>query len=406
MEGMRYTPTNSFIVRDVIAKPTTTDLTFNCVGDAYDSSGRRRDQGRVVGNVRRSGDSCPNPDDVYNPETGSCDEPEPDECAELEGQVRNFRRAGTAPDAFMFIGGGSYAYDQNICVSNCTASVADAKCTVKVDGPYVCVGTSTFTGTSCTGGPGGADPDTTSDETDETAPPEPEEITENKPCNYITSPGGVQTCISEQNDQKDGSCGTFNGQVVCNPDPQKTDKKIETTVKTVTNPDGSTTTTKTDTLTTNNCVGANACSTSTTTSTTTTVRNGNGDVQSVTGECKGAQCPDKNGNPDGDGDGFGDCVGDDCGDGEGFKRAELGEVATFQESAEDFMERAGNAPIMQAVTGLAFPTGGSCSFGSASTPIGTISLDGMCDNAHWLDPLYPVFLAVWGFAAIRKFMEA
>lgn len=357
--------------------------------------------------VIRRGDSCPEGTE-YNPETGACDEPEPDECEELEGVTRNFRRSGTAPDAFMFIGGGAYAYDQNICVAGCSASVADAKCTVKLDGPYTCVGSSTFTGTQCTGGPGGADPDTSSDETDETAPPEPERTEENKPCIYTTGPGGVQTCISEQNQQNDGSCGTFNGAVVCNPAPSKTDKTIETTVQTTTNPDGSTTTTKTDTLTNNNCVGANACTTTTTTTTTTTKRNGNGDVESVSGSCTGPQCPDKDGNPDGDGDGFGDCIGPNCGqeDGGEFEGAELGEVKDFGESVDDFMERAGNAPIMQAVSGIAFPSGGSCSFGAASTPIGTISLDGICNNAHWLDPLYPIFLAVWCFAAIRVFMEA
>lgn len=359
--------------------------------------------------MKRSGDSCPNPEtQTYNPETGECEGPEPDECADLEGISRNFRRSGIAPDAFLVIIGNSYGHEQNICVNGCSATVFDANCTISIDGPYTCVGSSTFTGTSCTGGPGGADPDTSSDETDETEPPLPEQFEENKPCNYITAGDGVQTCISEQNQQNDGSCGTFNGELICNPEPEKTDKKIETTVETKTNPDGSTTTTKTDTLTTNHCVGANACSTTTTTITTTTNRNANGNVESVTGTCTGPQCPDKNTNPDGDGDGFGDCIGPMCGEDEedSFEGAELGEVKEFGESVEDFMDRARNAPIMQAISGIAFPSGGSCGFGAASTKIGTISLDGMCDNSHWLDPLYPIFLAAWCFAAIRKFMEA
>lgn len=345
-------------------------------------------------------------DGTLNPETGECESD--DECADLEGVSRNFRRSGTAPDAFMFIGGNNYAYDQNICVNGCSATVADAQCTVKIDGPYVCVGSSTYTGASCTGGPGGADPDTSSDETDETDPPPPEKTEDYKPCIYSTSPGGAQTCISENNQSNDGSCGTFNGEVVCNPNPEKTEQTIETTVETTTNPDGSTTTTKTDTLTTNHCVGANACSTTTTTITTTTNRDADGNVESVSGICTGPQCPDKNTNPDGDGDGFGDCIGPMCGEGEegSFEGAELGEVKEFGESVEDFMDRARNAPIMQAISGIAFPSGGSCGFGAASTKIGVISLDGMCDNSHWLDPLYPIFLAAWCFAAIRKFMEA
>src|SRR5690606_19342080 len=125
----------------------------------------------------------------------------------------NFRRAGTAPDAFMFIGGGSYAYDQNICVAGCSATVGDAKCTVKLEGPYECVGTSTFTGTKCTGGPDGADPNTDSDETDDTEPPAPDQTDDYKPCIYTTGPGGVETCISEHNQSNDGSCGTMNGQL-------------------------------------------------------------------------------------------------------------------------------------------------------------------------------------------------
>ncbi|MFA5678224.1 MAG: hypothetical protein WC953_07405 [Pseudomonas sp.] len=354
----------------------------------------------------RRGSSCP-PGATYNAQTGECESD--DECADLEGISRNFSRSGNAPDAFMFIGGGSYAYDQNICVSGCSATVGDAKCTVKLDGPYTCVGSSTFTGTKCTGGPGGADPDTSSDETDETEPLPPEQTNEFKPCTYTTGPGGVQTCVSENNQSNDGSCGTFNGVMVCNPAPEKTDQKIETTIQTTTKPDGSTETTKTDTLTVNNCVGANACTTTTTTNTTTTTTSPDGQTQSVTGECTGPNCPDKNGHPDGFGEGFGGCVGSNCGDGEDekpFQGGELGEVKSFGESIDDFMTRAGDAPIIQSIGAIAFPTGGTCGFGAASTAIGTISLDGMCENSHWLDPLYPIFLAVWCLAAVRKFMEA
>lgn len=392
----------------VLDTPTEYRVQYDWIRGDGSNGGRHTLVSRLVG------DHCENPDHVLNPETGACDST--DACQDRAGQQVSLSKSGKGPDAFMYItpDGSNYAVYGSACHDSCQVSTAGHRCLVRVSGDYSCKIDGIYTGDMCVQTPGQGNNDNIDpvvDGADDLELPPPEKTEDYIPCAYEVRPDGSRGCISQNIIEEEGlSCGISNGQMVCSPStPKKDDLKIETTITETTKPDGSTETTKTDTADYVTCVGAK-CTTSTTTSTTTTSKDGNGNTTSVSGSCTGPLCADKHGDPNGQGDGLGSCIGPNCseggGDGDGFEGGELGEVKEFGESVEDFMERVGEAPIMQALQGLAFPSGGSCGFGAASTPIGNISLDGMCTNSHWLDPLYPIFLAVWCFAAIRVFMEA
>jgi hypothetical protein len=110
---------------------------------------------------------------------------------------------------------------------------------------------------------------------------------------------------------------------------------------------------------------------------------------------------------DGDGDGLDDCkTGEECSD-EEFQAPELdADVKDFATSTKDFFTSVQQAPLVQQVQGISVPDGGSCSFPSASTSIGEINVDFICDHSNWLNDLYPVFLAIWALAAVRVLMSA
>ncbi|WP_010490954.1 virulence factor TspB C-terminal domain-related protein [Pseudomonas sp. S9] len=259
--------------------------------------------------ANRYGTTCP-PDQTYNAETGGCDAPEPDKCAELANTSFPFSKSGAAGDGYVSLSADRKfgVASQSACHSGCVANTADQKCTTRVTGSYFCQGTGYYTGAEC--GSGGSAEVEQSPVPDY---PEPETILEDKPCIPVYNADGSTTCTSEKSVEKEGQhCGMFNGERLCvDAQPSKNQVDIQTDTKVQTNPDGSKTTTKTDTATATKCNGT-ACPTKTTVTTTTTHTDSAGNKTGTTGTCKGPDCPDQQGNPDADGDGFGDCIGGKC----------------------------------------------------------------------------------------------
>lgn len=356
--------------------------------------------------VFRSGTTC-FPDTTYNPGTGECEAPPPDECEAKNGQSLPFTKNGLGTDSYCTFIPGLSACSQSACFSGCAVDTFDQKCTFKTSGKYTCVGSAIFTGQECSTSGQGTEIES---DTDNTPRPDPKTENKDEPCNYSTNPDGSQTCTSEKSTEKEGqSCGTINGVKKCyDTNPTKDGIEIETEVKTETKPDGTSTTTKTDTATKTTCSGVNSCTSTTTTTTTTIEKDADGKTNSISGVCTGEACPDKNTNPDGDGDGFGDCVGGDCTGTAGgpLGSPELEEVAGFGETTTGFAERIAASPIIAAIDGIGLNGGGSCTMSSGTTIIGTIDASSFCDNSNWLDPLYYVFLAIHALVAVRVFLSA
>ena len=347
----------------------------------------------------RYGTTCP-PDTTYNSQTGACESDDP--CGDKLGDEFNFSISGVGSTDYMFItSDGSFsAPSQRGCFDGCSASTVDQSCQTSSLGPWRCGGTAVFDGGNC--GEGTESPETPAvTESAELEKPASELTTENQPCNYITQPDGSQTCTSRSvEDHKGQICGTFNGEVIC-PEiqPEFDSTQIDTTVTTEDNGDGTTTVTKTDVATVTNCTGT-SCNTSTTTN--TTINNGG----SISGTCTGALCPTA-GNPDGNGDG--------CGDGDGGVIGQPGlgefgeEVGEFSDSVDAFMNRVSDAPVMSALDSIGGSApAGNCSIGATS--VWFFEFDAgpiFCDMAPGvLSPLYPLFLAIWAFAAVRILFSA
>lgn len=240
--------------------------------------------------------------------------------------------------------------------------------------------------------------------------PAPEPVVhDNKPCNYMYN-GQVVSCESSEfkGDPGEMNCGRVNGgPYTCTKKvPKSNGVDIKTKITTEPTPDGGTKQTKEDTHTKTVCVAPGSCTTQVTNNTTVTVKDSSGKTTSETGTCVGALCggtgtgtkPSKGGNCE---------PGQECGTEEsGFTGPENGEVPGFGESLQTFSDKVGAAPIVTAVKAIQMPSGGSCSMSSASTPIGTISGDTVCQNSGWLDPLYYVFLAMGALNAVRILMSA
>ena len=239
----------------------------------------------------------------------------------------------------------------------------------------------------------------------ENCDPEPAPVQkEEQPCNYVEDGEGRMVCSATKWTAEPGqqSCGTVNGKFDCyGRAPTSNGIQIDTKVETKPNAAGGTTTTKTDTHTQTICTGANSCTTTTTVTVNRTDKNAAGETTGQSSTCTGPKCAGT-GKTDSDGDGL-----EDEPDEAGFVPPEAGdEVGGFGESAQEFMTRLESAPIVSGVSGISVPGGGSCSFPSAQTAIGTISMDSFCDLASVLDNLRGVFLAVWALAAVRVLMSA
>ena len=393
-----------------------TSTEYKCRFEAQFNSGNNREWYPFTTYIVRFGDSCPT-GQTLNTATGSCDCPagqvfqggqcgEENPCTAKLGQSQAFTKSGSSGDGYGTVVGGFVAGVQSACFGGCAVSTVDQKCTGRVSGLYTCRGTAYYSGQTCATTGNSTE---VQDNTSQLPLPNPQTISEEKPCVY-SQDGDKQVCQSAINTEKEGQfCGEVNGVKKCvDSKPTKNGITIDTKVQTDTKPDGSKVITKTDTATKTECKGANECKSTSTTTTTTTNVDANGNTTGVSGSCTGEACPDKNTNPDGDGDGFGDCTGDDCGEGAGgsFNTPEFEEVGTIAETTSAFMDRVGDSPILSTVSSIGLDGQGSCSMGSTSTSIGTISLATVCDNSHWLDPLYFIFLAIHALAAVRVSLSA
>ena len=350
--------------------------------------------------VNRVGNTCP-PDTVLDGVNG-CVVPR-DPCADSAGTKFRFSRSGVANDSYMQITADrKWSIPmQTACYGGCTVDTNDQRCKTLVSGAYACVGNGEYTGASC------ASSDTPVESVPNAVDPVPTKTETAEPCIYQTNPDGTQSCRSSNVVESEGqSCGEINGKRICvTRQPEKNGVTVETTVETEVHPDGSKTISKQDIATHQSCTGANSC-TSTTTTTSTTIRQDSaGNTTSSTGTCTGPACP-SSGNPDGDQDGYGDCITDDCGQAGGTPELDPG-VPDFGESLGDFWGRLSGSPLLTAVGNIRMGQGAGCSLPTSSkTIVGTVSMQPMCDNAHWLDPLYAVFLALHALGAVRILLSA
>lgn len=355
--------------------------------------------------VARAGDSCP-AETTYDPATGECKSDNP--CANKPPMP--FSKSGTAPDGYMKVVGGYAVQATEGCFDGCLASTTDQKCKTKTSGPYLCRGTAYFSGQACASGTPGVDQSDTADR------PEPQVVTEDKPCNYTTNADGTQSCTSSKSTEQEGQvCGTVSatGEKICvDKQPTKNGVDIATKVETKTNADGTKETTKTDTATSTKCTGILTCTSSTTTVNQTVKTDANGNTTSATGSCTGANCPDKNTNPDGNGDGFGDCISGDC-DGEGGSPSlpGLDDVDSYQTTTQKFYDKVKASPVATSVNAIAVPDNGAPpNFNTGSIAfLGGVSLDFGIIAQLWAgvaDVLHLVMKAVWCFVAVFIFLMA
>jgi hypothetical protein len=360
----------------------------------------------------RNGSTCPI-DTTYNQSTGVCEGPQPTVCEADAGRTFPYSKTGTWPDAFITVqqssGGLFYGTQQTACSSGCQISVISPACKVGTDGSYTCRGEALTTGAECVAGTGNStDPgDPTVIEGDTTLPPPaPETIVDQIPCAYgLDSAVGGLKCISSNSVEKEGTtCGIFNGVNVCTTkQPVNDTTTIETTIVDTANPDGTTTTTKTDKATKTTCVGAKCESKESTTSTNTT-KDGNGSTTSTSTTCLGEACI---GNSETGGDTGGECL-TDCEVSSSLELPSLDEAPSFGATMTGFIDDIQEAQMIQAVSNLNFPSGGNCSIPTAQTDvIGTLDFNIFCDMApQILDPLEAIFLVFWGFLAIRVLLSA
>ncbi|MDU9410417.1 hypothetical protein RTH74_22690 [Pseudomonas sp. zfem001] len=281
---------------------------------------RKSDGGYTgFGSVNRRGTAC-SPPAVYNPETGGCEEPQPDKCESTVGNVvhHEFRFASLGSD-----GNPSADPPVTVCKSGCQYSHTFGDFSSKRDfgPPDQLVGSFEYkgNGVSCT--PSANDP-SVFDQPPAKDPvtKAPEYATNNDCSGWETQPDGTlkRSCNSNTSykdegnvDCKGGTAGAgFSSSVKCTPSKNKPPHKSETNVEQETtkkdNPDGSSeTTTKTDTTKTE-CKGTKPCESSSKTETES-----------------------ENTDPDGNSTKNGNCVGDGCNpdktDGSGTEAEEDGE---------------------------------------------------------------------------------
>lgn len=357
-------------------------------------------------NIFRFGNSCP-AGTAFNSTTLQCETDNP--CANKPPMP--FSKSGTAPDGYMQIVSGYAVQATEGCFGGCLASTTDQKCKTKTSGSYFCRGTAYFSGQACATSTPGVDQSSTADR------PEPQVVTEDKPCNYTTNADGSQSCASSKSTENEGqTCGTVSatGEKICvDKQPTKNGVDISTKVESKTNADGTKDTTKTDTATTTKCTGILTCTSSTTTVSKIVKTDANGNTTSATGSCTGANCPDKNTNPDGNGDGFGDCVTGDCGSGEGGgpNTPGLDDVDSYQVTTQKFYDKVKASPVATSVNAIAVPDNGAPpNFNTGPIAfLGGVSLDFGIIAQLWAgvaDVLHLVMKAVWCFVAVFIFLMA
>lgn len=413
--------------------------------------------------TNRSGSTCP-VGAIYNSATGVCDAPPPDigkncgegtingltfpkiidsngNCtllpnADISATCKSFAGETKLPRVFVRFSEDGTPVVPKIDSLGCeTKQIVEATCklpaarssggiSLSPSGSYCRVAVS-FTGnvtpgTVGSGGYGQGNPQTGNEgvcaDDQDCTPPEQPKIEESQPCTYVYDAEGRKTCNSFNFKGEPGSmnCGTVNGGAyTCTPKvPKSNGIEIGTTVTEVANSNGTKTETKTDVATVTNCAGYNSCTTTQTTNKTVSIKDGNGNTQSTSSTCTGANCPSGS-NPDGNGDGLGDCTGDSCSKDEegnyvsGPKTPELEEQDTYAETTQKFINRAKASPLVSGISGISMPAGGSCNIGAAQTWFGSIDFSLFCQIApQILAGLRYLFLAIWAWAAIRLFFTA
>lgn len=304
-----------YVTNGTFSKTKQSDTQFTCLVPIFNATTNA--PGPTISlRIIRSGDSCP-PDAAYDPQTGQC---LTDPCKDKYGDPQSISKSGIKNDLFLKVVHSAslnknfYITPPVACFQGCQVDIGDrVKCVVDIAGQYRCRGVGSFNGSSCSTDFPTTDPYPDGND------PVPQKRNSDEPCFYGTI-NGVTSCVTVKKYDSDGLFGDTIGNSNCSStggcngvDPLSKDDRIKTDITSVTNPDGSITTTKTDTKTLTNCKSNNTnCTTSTTTKTSTTTTGANGNLISSGGTCQGDHCPGDT-NPDGDGDGFGDCVGDDCG---------------------------------------------------------------------------------------------
>lgn len=310
-------------------------------------------------------------------------------------------------------------------ILTCEIKVTSSTCTVNPDGQStVCLVNGIYTGETGGGSQdpnaqdcralGGCDP----------VDPAPKTDTNNKPCNYTTGADGVQSCTSKQETKTSGSqnCGTVNGVYGCTwNSPSSKGIDITTGITTTTNPDGSTTSVKTDVSSKTVCTDMNVCSTVTTTTKTTTSKDGNGTVISSSSTCSGAACGTGSasngtgtggGSGNGSGQGGGDCVtAEECGDGSSPDTPKLDEVDDYQETTQKFYDTVKGSPVATAVGNISAPETGVAPILTTAPlqALGGKSLDyGIIRDQKSIidDIMQPTMKAFWCFVAVMIFLMA
>ena len=332
----------------------------------------------------RSGDSCANPDDTFNQQTGYCDPP-PQDCSNLSPGIfkspsgpiinsggRNYIATGFPPGSSVCFGGCSYSIGS--AASSCYKDVGSG-----TSGYCNYVGTGT--GDTCTepdaalGAPGDAlnPPDTP-----DVPPSDP-----NDPCHGL--PGyswSGTTCVKDpDNTNPGGDTGgdTGGGDTGGNDGGGSTGGG---------NSGGG------DTGGGNNGGGDSS---------------GNGDGNG-SGDGGGSSGGSGNGSGNGEGDdeeeggsGPGFCDGDDCGFVAPSYFGGAEKIPGFDESFKRVYDGVLNSPIGSAVTGIAFPSGGGvCPSGSVELFGKNIVFDGHCTLWPQISGIFTaLMIAVWSLLAVR-----
>lgn len=296
------------------------NATYYCRGTSTGTNGQTTNPGDLFV-VYRSGNACP-AGSTYDPSTGMCKGPEPDKCASTAGSsvthesdvgpVNNGSPGGD-PDPVVCSGSCQYvnSWDEQNCymfAGNDPAKRDHFYCKFRYQG----------NGTSCTAGNSTTPPSGTPFDQPATKPPislEPSTNSSKKCGEWTTTGDGSAT----RNCDTDVSY-TDPGKLDCKPTSTKTctpispipelnDNSSKDTTTSVTNPDGSKTTTTVTTNTKVTCKGVSPCTTTTSTTTKTDNTNADGTAGDSTTTCKGSGCK-----PNGTGSGNGDDATDNDGD--------------------------------------------------------------------------------------------
>ncbi|MCY1290763.1 hypothetical protein D9M70_399230 [compost metagenome] len=248
-------------------------------------------------NLNRYGSGCTAPN-VYNPQTYSCEAPQPSPCEATIGQsLSHEHRMGD------YTGGGAIGGRTDppgvVCQGSCQYawdSAGPSNVYRFVDGtPNGVFGLFSYkgNGVSCS-----------AEDSPNKGPSslEAQSKSESSCTDKVTDGEGRvhMTCQTSSEYTNPGSCdrGQVNGETVCipnSPSPSQQKTETEKEITEVTNPDGSKTTTTSETTTTTNCSGTKSCTTSVTNNTSVSHTNADGSKGDESSTCTGSGCKDGDG---------------------------------------------------------------------------------------------------------------